>query len=788
MKQKAELLSPCGNWDCVIAAVNAGADAIYLGGQLFNARAYASNFDSDTLEKACDLCHSFGVKVYVTVNTLYKDPEFSALLPFIDELYAMGVDGLIMQDLGAIRLVRKYRPDLNIHASTQLTANSLEDVLELEALGIKTAVLSRELSLEEIRDIAGQTNVRIETFIHGALCVSYSGQCLMSSVLGNRSGNRGKCAQNCRLNYELISGDKAAAAGHLLSTKDICTLELLPELLESGAVSLKIEGRMKTPEYVAGVTAIYRKYLDLYYSGGTYTVDPEDIRILQQLFNRGSFSSGYLKTHSGSVMMCPTHPRAWGVKAGKVLSADPKNHHALIRFCRDMVPGDGIEIRTDREEGIGCYVEQACKAGQTLNIRIEGSAAKNQEVWQTYDKRLMDSLKGQYGTVLRKDPIRMSVTLRRDQPASLTVSGNGTEVTVSGDIPTEAKNQPLTPESVREQLAKLGQTICRAETIAADIDDGLFLNKSSLNALKNRAVEALTQKKISAAKRPLKQTAPENPAEVPAPDSKMITVGVRTMEQFRAAVSHPAVSVIYAELSGELIGSLDELVPAAHGAGKRIAIQLPRIYRDYVRRNLSAQMDKCIACGIDGWLISNLGHYHAVKDTCKETALDFTGNVLNSRTVEFWKDLGIGTIAVSPEMNREEINGLADRSRTEILAYGYLPLMVTHQCPVGNFAGGKKDRMHCGCFGQARNFSLRCGKETFRLDTDCRNCICTITPADPIDIREDVNRFSVRSIRLNFTAESGKSADRIIREYEKILAFGKTPSSPVPNIYDKSVL
>ena len=226
-RPKAELLAPCGNYDCVIAAVNAGADAVYLGGQLFNARAYASNFDNETLEKVCDLCHSFGVKVYVTVNTLYKDEEFSQLIPFIDALYTMGVDGLIMQDLGAIRLVRKNWPDLNVHASTQLTANSLDDVKELEALGIRITVLSRELNLKEIRSIAEQTEVRIEVFIHGALCVSYSGQCLMSSVLGNRSGNRGKCAQNCRLNYELLSDKpfpKAICFQQKISVRWNCSL------------------------------------------------------------------------------------------------------------------------------------------------------------------------------------------------------------------------------------------------------------------------------------------------------------------------------------------------------------------------------------------------------------------------------------------------------------------------------------------------------------------------------------------------------------------------------------
>ena len=788
MKQKAELLSPCGNYDCVTAAVNAGADAIYLGGQLFNARAYASNFDNETLERVCELCSTFGVKVYVTVNTLYKDEEFSALLPFIDRLYAMGVSGLIMQDPGAIRAVRKYWPDLSVHASTQLTANSLEDVLEMEALGIRTAVLSRELNLKEIREIAEHTNVRIETFIHGALCVSYSGQCLMSSVLGNRSGNRGKCAQNCRLNYELLENGKRCASGHLLSTKDLCSLSLLPELLECGVASLKIEGRMKSPEYVAGVTGIYRKYLDLYYSGAPYRVDPEDVRVLRQLFNRGSFSTGYLKTHSGAEMMCPVHPRAWGIRAGTVRDYDPKNRRALIHFDREMVPGDGIEIRTDLEEGIGCYIEQPCAAGQQLALKIEGPVRKNQEVWQTHDKRLTDSLKKRCGTVTRKTAISAALTLHRGEPARMTAAWNGHSAAAAGEVPTEAKRQPLTVQTVTEQITKLGNSIYTLEHPDIEMQDGLFLNRSALNALKNTAVVNLKENVVRSSKREAKNITADPLPAGPAPAEKSLSVLVRTGGQFRAAAGCRSVSRICVEMNGELMGSLPELIRAAHEHGKKLFVQLPRIWRGYVRQNCAEWLEICCSSAADGWLISCSGHLHSVRDSGKETALDITGNVLNSHSVQFWKERGVSSFAVSPEMSREEINTLADRSAAEVLAYGYLPLMITHQCPVGNFAGGKKDRMHCSRYEQAKGFALRSGKDSFRLDTDCRNCICTITTDTPLDIREDIERFSVPLIRLNFTDENTETAGRILREYEKILTAKKPAQAIHPNIYDKSVL
>ena len=787
-KQRAELLSPCGNFDCVKAAVNNGADAVYLGGRLFNARAYASNFDDAELERVCDLCHSYRMKVYVTVNTLYKDEEFEALVPFIDGLYAMGVDGLIMQDMGAISLVRKYWPELPVHASTQLTANSLDDVKAFEALGLTTAVLSRELNLKEIAHITANTNMRIETFIHGALCVSYSGQCLMSSVLGNRSGNRGKCAQNCRLCYELLSGSQTIAQGHLLSTKDICTLPLLPELLKTGVASLKIEGRMKSPEYVAGVTGIYRKYLDLYYSGKPYEVAPQDILTLQQLFNRGAFSQGYLKTHSGMEMMCPTHPKHWGVPAGKVLSYERKKQLAAIRFEKSMVPGDGIEIRTDDEEGTGTYLNKPSEAGQKALVFIRGEIRENQEVWQTYDKRLMDTLKPRYEAITRKLPLEAEITLRVGEPALLRLTAAGVTVQAEGDVPTAAQNQPLSAESVSAQIGKLGNTVFTAEKITADVGDGLYLNKSSLNSLRNNAAELLQDRIISLRKHKTNTTVISPVSHEEYKGDKLISVFIKNMQQFEAVCQINSVKVIYLPMVDTLMNSIDNISNQAHKLNKILYIKLPRIWRKYVQENVSNQLPHCLEAGIDGFLISNPGHYHAVKSFGKPFALDFTGNVLNSRSYEFWKSLGAESIGLSVEMSREEINGLADRSRAEVLVYGHLPLMVTHQCPIGNFAGKKQNSIHCAKYGHREEYSLRCGKDTFRLDTDCQNCLCTIETAAPIDIRQDLNSFKVKTFRLNFSDETSEETVRILMIYENILKAKSFPKTVHQNIYDKSVL
>ncbi|MGL4790537.1 MAG: peptidase U32 family protein, partial [Anaerotignaceae bacterium] len=367
--KKPELLSPAGSMESLIAAVNNGCDAIYLGGQQFSARQYASNFDLETLETAVDYCHVRNIKVYVTVNTIYKDKELKELISFVANLYRMGVDALIVQDLGAAKLIKKNFPNMQLHASTQLTANNLSDVKALGEEGFSKVVLSRELNLKEIEEIVDGTDVQIEAFIHGALCVCYSGQCIMSSIIGGRSGNRGRCAQTCRLPFSLYNDYSKVAEGHLLSTKDMETVSILPKLIEAGITSFKIEGRMKSPEYVAGVTKIYRKYIDMYFeTPDKYKVEESDMKILLQLFNRGGFTQGYYENHSGESMMSPKRPKSWGVQTGFVDSFDKKSGRATIRTREPLIPGDGIEIWTEKEPHVGSNINKASKAGEIISI------------------------------------------------------------------------------------------------------------------------------------------------------------------------------------------------------------------------------------------------------------------------------------------------------------------------------------------------------------------------------------------------------------------------------------
>ena len=309
-KKRAELLAPAGSFASLKAAIAAGADAVYMGGARFGARAYAENADQDGMVEAIEYAHLHGCRLYMTVNTLFKEGELKELYSYLLPYYRAGLDGVIVQDLGALAFIKEHFPGMELHASTQMTITSVYGAKKLKSLGCCRVVPARELSLAEIRRIYDETGMDIETFVHGALCYSYSGQCLMSSLIGGRSGNRGRCAQPCRLPYRVTEQENGAAINKedqkcILSMKDLCTLDILPQILEAGVFSLKIEGRMKSPRYTAGVVRIYRKYLDrcLEYGLEGYYVEPEDKKELLDLFDRGGFTSGYYTRHNGKDMI-----------------------------------------------------------------------------------------------------------------------------------------------------------------------------------------------------------------------------------------------------------------------------------------------------------------------------------------------------------------------------------------------------------------------------------------------------------------------------------------------------
>ena len=458
--KRVELLAPAGSFKSVVAAVNAGADAIYMGGRKFGARAYADSAtaeEEDMVMEAIRYCHLFSVKLYMTVNILFKDQELKELFSYLKPYYEAGVDGLIMQDLGAVKKVHEMFPGLPVHASTQETISSVSGARMAQKFGMTRAVVSRELSLGEIKKIHDETGMELEVFCHGAMCYSFSGACFMSSLLGGRSGNRGRCAGTCRLCYESISrGETADGAnalanpkngktsgelrkkGYLLSMKDMETLDFLPELIKAGAYSFKIEGRMKSPVYTAGVVSVYRKYLNLamkYLDGETetYIVDPEDKKILREVFDRGGTTS-YLNKHNGA----------------------------------DMI---AIEEKKFRE----------------------------------IDKEVLSYIESEFIDKNRTISLEADMVMETGGPVVLTLTDQGGRMVtvVSGDNVMAAENRPMTAKDVEEKLRKTGGTAFSFTDIRVNISPDAFYPMGKLNQLRREALERYEEEILSGSKRQL---------------------------------------------------------------------------------------------------------------------------------------------------------------------------------------------------------------------------------------------------------------------------------------------
>ena len=558
-KKRAELLAPAGSFASLKAAVAAGADAVYMGGARFGARAYAQNADQDEMIAAIEYAHLHGCRLYMTVNTLFKENELGELYEYLLPYYKAGLDGVIVQDLGALSFIREHFPGIELHASTQMTITSVYGAKELKRLGCCRVVPAREVSLEEIRRIYDETGMDIETFVHGALCYCYSGQCLMSSLIGGRSGNRGRCAQPCRLPYRVYEQEKGTAVNKedqkcVLSMKDLCTLDILPQILEAGVFSLKIEGRMKSPRYTAGVVRIYRKYLDRYLEYGSegYYVEPEDKKELLDLFDRGGFTSGYYTRHNG----------------------------------RDMI------------------------------------ALKEKPEFRETNKELFDFLDREYVETEKKEPVEGYAYLAEGLPSVLTLTCGDISVTVSGQEPQAAKNQPMTREKVIRQLGKTGATAFEFTELEAEVCGALFLPVQALNELRREGFEALTE----AIQNQWRRKAPEagevqNGADSgekssraagcagPVPDESAgkrpmyLTVSAETGDQLSAALAVPEVRRICLDASSFQPERWAEFVQLIHQAGKECYLTLPHIFRTHAIGFFRTYRSCLEQAGFDGLLI-----------------------------------------------------------------------------------------------------------------------------------------------------------------------------------------
>ena len=514
MKKQIELLAPAGSREALHAAVENGADAVYLGGKLFNARQQADNFDIDVLREELNYSHARGVSIYLTLNTLLSDHEMEQALKFAVQARNAGIDGIIVQDLGLVAALRHIMPDMPLHASTQMTVYDLSGVRVLEKMGLSRVVLARELTLEEMSNIARHTQLEVEAFIHGALCVCYSGQCLMSSMIGGRSGNRGKCAQPCRLPYQLVGSCQAGTQknSYLLSPKDICSLDFIGDILSSGISALKIEGRMKSPEYVATVVRIYRKYIDLAMGRisrgepGQPEIDQADRHDLLQIFNRGGFSSGYMKGKTGADMMSCEKPNNSGIYLGKTAAYDSGSQMISIRLEDSISTGDGVEVWTGSSDSPGGTVASVRKGKQELKSAgkgdfvqigpIRGRIATGVCVYKTTDIRLNRIARESFsGKNNKRIEITGRVSLREGKPLLIEVDDHsGHRLTAAGTVLADkAINRPLVPEPLEEQQRKTGATPFSFGNLEVDIEDGLSIPVSEINEVRRQVLDRLLE-------------------------------------------------------------------------------------------------------------------------------------------------------------------------------------------------------------------------------------------------------------------------------------------------------
>ncbi|MDD3042040.1 MAG: DUF3656 domain-containing protein [Methanosarcinaceae archaeon] len=791
---KPELLAPAGSLEALRAAVENGADAVYLGARAFSARGYAANFSDEELEEAIDYAHLRGVKVYVTVNTLIKDREMEDAVKILCCLQEMGADAVLVQDPGLISLAKKYLPGLPLHASTQMTLHNSEGALFAKEMGMERVVLSRECSLEELQNVRETAGLEVEAFMHGALCISYSGQCLMSSLIGGRSGNRGYCAQPCRKKYRLKKDGKPVDYGeegkkvketsgpYLLSPKDLCTAPFLPALVEAGVASFKLEGRMKRPEYVAGVVGTYRRLLDCCLkSPETYSVRPKESETLEQLFNRG-FTEGYFFKNPRGALMSRERPHNRGVFAGRVLGYDRRKRSATLELAATLSVGDGILFTEShptgkadaeaKEEGWvirrmyrGREAIKEAGAGDVVEIPFDKDISADSPVYRTFAKALMEALEKSFtsGSPIRQVPVSLKAEIAAGRPLTLTLSDF-----YSGSVSVESEYLVETPlkiptekEQIVQQFSKLGNTGFRPEKIEIDLKEEVFIPVKEINLLRNRAVAELEKLRVSKAKRlpcpdfrlpavPERQEnwkgmekgmEKESGKKRTFPVKPLLSVSVYSPEALKAALAGGADLIYYGEglfspgkgrdgkryekqpeksLGKCLEQNLENAVLLVREAGKKVYFMTPRIVKDSEMEATTEILRAAKSLEADGVLVANLGVLRRAKALKVPFIADSPLNVFNSYSLDFFSREGAKRTTLSPELTLNEISPIAARGAVECIVHGRLELMESEHCVVGGLLGGKK---RCSAPCRTGNFSLTDEKNyefPLLMDQSCR--------------------------------------------------------------------
>lgn len=748
--KKYEILAPCGSPETLKAALAAGCDSVYLGAKAYNARASAANFDRDEFKTAIDSCHLLGVKVYITFNTLYKDEETKGLFELAKYLYELGADTFITADTGIFKAFKDYFNDIKINASTQMCVHSSDSAAALKILGADRIILARELSLSDIKaiyDTLGDSP-DLEAFVHGALCVSYSGRCLFSSFIGGRSGNRGCCAQLCRMEYTLLKNNKPCAGGALLSPKDIMCAESLSDLVDTGVKAFKIEGRMKTPPYVYETVKTYKKYLlKALEEHKNSEISSEDKKNLLQVFSRGgSFSEGLLNAPKGKSLLSSSVKNS-GREIG-IVTGEAKNG-CYIKFFEGLIPGDGIEITA---ENSGCFVSKPIKSGEKVFFPIKGR--KGDKAALSYDKTLNDNIENELKTASPQRKITAHFKAKIGKPISLTLTAEEVSITITGVEPSEALNRPSSQEEIVSRLKKTGSTPFKIGSITADTEENIYLPVKDLNALRRDGCDAL-EKEITEAYRRTSPELPQEPNLKPNTAEPFLSAFVSTEDQLKALKGLP-VKRIYFESQELIKTAIRDFSDVAE-----IYFALPYITREHSLKALKDTINTLDQTNITGYLTRNL----TTIKTDKKIICDHTLGVFNSYTVQTLLNLYDG-ITLSTELSASELKPLCTEN-TEVIAYGRLPLMLTEHCPIGNFLGDNKGRRFCRLKGSKEKFALkdRTGA-VLPLVPHCEECFCEIQSLIPLSASQAAG-LNPSSFRLVFTDETYEEIGEIIKSFYK---------------------
>lgn len=724
--KKVELLAPAGSFESFLGAIHAGADAVYLGGQKFGARAYADNFTEEEVCRAIRYAHIYGRKVYLTLNTLVKTREFDEIYDYVKPFYAAGLDGVIIQDLGVFQAIGEWFPDMERHVSTQMAITGAEGAIYLKKLGAVRIVPARELSIKEIKEIKEVADIEIETFIHGAICYCYSGQCLFSSLIGGRSGNRGRCAQPCRLPYRIAGKEKEQ---YPLSLKDMCTITMVPELIEAGIDSFKIEGRMKSPEYAAGVTAIYRKYIDRYYADpkGSYQVEEADMEKLRTLYIRSEISEGYYHRHNGADMVTLESPSYAG-----------RDDALAEQIRRDYLEGD-----------------------HRLPIQAEAVLHTGKKAQLILSCQNVETKAGAESLYLKKNIV----------------------VTAEGDYVQAAQKQPLTEENVQKQLNKFGNTPFCVKEWKLHMSPDVFLPVKALNELRRRACEMLEDKLIESyglayERAELKSIQKHNEIHAAPIQSNRtsIHVSVLTKEQAVAAARNGAERIY---LAAELCKDRKWLREFAQLCTEtEWYLALPYVMRkrdDWFKEEMEKLLEEE---SFDGILVRNMeeaGWLQSMQDRGKvwEKAVvtDAGLYIWNDKAIQVFDHIGKQHY-IPYELNIHEIRELIAQTKgTEwaMTVYGRLPMMVTANCIAKTNGACRRKQEETQADGAFSYLTDRY-KKKLPVYLNCTHCYNVIYNSLPLSLHQSIEKIQnmgIHTLRLDFTVESGNDVERIFRYYRE---------------------